>query len=174
MQLVQSQRYDEEKFLGDMNGSLERIQVRTRISLLSCLYRSARAHYIEAAQFIRVDTPLYKRLREMSKEYVELSPLQSTYEYFASYYRYAHDHGGQMELPFNKGTREENLENRWVQWFKREVDSVTLDGAITCGILSAVAFPYDVNTNGLSSFICTMLKDRYDDAICQIPPPWRN
>lgn len=106
--------------------------------ILPWLYMCPRYRYMAAVRLTGCTTDLSDLLR--GRYGFDHRVLQEAHDKIAVYYRYAHDNGGQMTLPFDGLSYEDRLERSWREYWSREVTRLTeLDNEFVLAVLTAVA-----------------------------------
>lgn len=147
-------------FPGDANRPLALLQHDTYWEHVSFLFREAKERYVRAVHLIGIETELYQRIRD--RTCFDHRVLRAAHDSIAGYYRFEHDNGGQMPLPFEDLSCEDALRRSWHQWFRAEVrDAVDHSNAITLAILAADAHQNSKPGYAAENHLATLLLNRY-------------
>lgn len=127
-----------ESFVGDNNATLKSIQHQLYAGLLFYLFDYPRRRFIEACKLLEQDLELAERLEVTSS--FDHRVLQDAHDIIAARYRYIEEEAMQPPLfSFLPHYSNDPIENRWCEYFHREVQRLTAFNAFTRALVIAVA-----------------------------------
>lgn len=156
-------------FPGDTNDTLKWIQHDAYDQLITELVRQPRARYLAAAHLIGVETELAQRLRDLKG--FDHRVLQATHDTIAAYYRFAHDHRGQVPLPFDDTPYTVIWEQDWREFYHQEVARLTESDEFVRSVLSAVVYANTPAGYAAEDTLAEILSNCYD---FNTPPTWQS
>jgi hypothetical protein len=124
-------------FAGDTNDALKTMQHDAYGKLIGYLFHYPRERFVKACNLLESELEIKNRLVEIDG--FDLRVLQDCYDCIAAYYRYRIEDITQLELPgFLTKYRGDPIENKWYEFFHREVQRLTESDIFTRAIVIAV------------------------------------
>lgn len=146
-------------FTGDSNDILKKVQNDAYYKMLERLYHYPKERYLSSLRLIGVKTELAKQME--CAETWNIHILMPVYDRIAAYFRFTRGGKGQMLLQLQDKLYEDLLWQLWVEYYDREVKSISMVDSITIGVLSACS--YGQTKQGLAALehLNSLMKDRY-------------
>lgn len=151
----------EPSFDGDTNETLMLIQHDLYFSLIGLLLSYSKERYMNAIRLIGVRTELSELVKQIKR--IDHRVLQDAHDRIAAYYRFAHDDGGQVPLPFEDKPYEDILIEKWTTFFTEEAEKLAESNPIVIAILTAVAYQNTQKGYTAEEHLLTLLDMRYEE-----------
>ncbi len=149
------------EFPGDDNHTLMDVQHAVYGEMVVRLFTVPRDRYLAAAALLRVDDKLSQQLRSMDG--FDHRTLQLAHDRIASFFRFAHDDGGQLRLGETEGDYRQRLAASWREFVQSEVERLTTENEFTRAICTAAAFGNKEPGVAAEHWLDQFLRDRYGD-----------